>query len=143
MAAGDLHILAAIGVGGGIGSIARYELGHLDPSAADQLPAATLAINASGSLLLGLLIGAIAAAAVTGHRPWPTLRPFLGTGILGGYTTFSTFAVQTIHLPALTALAYVVLSVIGGLGFAALGARVGGALMGRSSVDLPDDPDLP
>ena len=142
MAAGDLHILAAIGVGGGIGSIARYGIGQLDPSATDQLPAATLTINLSGSLLLGLLIGAIAAATAAGRRPPSLLRPFVGTGILGGYTTFSTFAVQAKDLPAWTAGAYVVLSVAGGLVLAALGARAGAALMGRP-VALPDDPDLP
>lgn len=142
MAAGDLHILAAIGVGGGIGSIARYGIGQLDPATIDGLPAATLAINVSGSLLLGLLIGAIAAATAAGRRPG-LLRPFLGTGVLGGYTTFSTFAVQTNHLPATTAIAYVVLSVLGGLLAAALGARAGATLLGRPSVALPDDPDLP
>ncbi|MCW2602606.1 MAG: hypothetical protein JWN61_741 [Pseudonocardiales bacterium] len=149
MAAGDLHIPAAIGVGGGIGSIARYGIGQLDPSAADQLPLATLAINVSGSLLLGLLVGAISASTAAGRAPRAVLRPFVGTGILGGYTTFSTFAVQANHLPAPTAVAYIVLSVVGGLACAALGARagallVGGPLTGASArPTLPDDPDLP
>lgn len=142
MAARDFHILAAIGVGGGIGSIARYGIGELDSATIDGLPVATLMINVSGSLLLGLLIGAIAAATAAGRRP-VLLRPFVGTGILGGYTTFSTFAVQTNHLPAATALTYVVLSVAGGLVAAALGARAGATLLGRPSVALPDDPDLP
>jgi CrcB protein len=143
MAARDLHILAAIGVGGGIGSIVRYGIGQVDPSAGDDLPLATLAINVSGALLLGLLIGALAAAIETGRRPSRLLRPFLGTGILGGYTTFSTFAVQVNRLSSATAVTYILLSVTGGLVAAALGARAGATLLGRPSAALPPDPDLP
>ena len=75
MAARDFHILAAIGVGGGIGSIARYGIGELDSATIDGLPVATLMINVSGSLLLGLLIGAIAGGRARGRG---TRRPGRG-----------------------------------------------------------------
>jgi CrcB protein len=143
MAAGDLRIPAAIGVGGGIGSIARDGLGEAFPAAGDQLPWSTLAANVSGALLLGLLIGSLAAAAAAGRVVSPLVRPFLGTGVLGGYTTFSTFAVQTRHLPLPSAAAYIGLSVAGGLAAAAAGARLGAAALGGPPPVLPVDPDLP
>lgn len=149
MAAGDLQIPAAIGVGGGIGSIARYELAQIDPAAADRLPFATLLINLTGSLLLGLLVGALAAAASNAQRrgrqgPSPLLRPFLGTGVLGGFTTFSAFAVQTLDLSLPLAAAYLAVSVVGGVALAAAGLHIGSIAAGGGPPGPgPVDPDLP
>jgi len=84
------------------------------------VPVSTLLTNLLGCLALGLLVGA---------RPdarW--LRPFVGTGMLGGFTTFSTYAVETDRLvpdrPAV-ALGYLAATTVGGLAAAAVGLRTG------------------
>jgi fluoride exporter len=79
--------LAAIAIGGGIGSVARYLLSAAFP-AGHFFPWAIFAVNVSGSFLLGLLM-------VYLLEVWPPrrfLRPFLAVGLIGGYTTFSTYA---------------------------------------------------
>ncbi|HEY7323739.1 MAG TPA: fluoride efflux transporter CrcB [Streptosporangiaceae bacterium] len=79
--------LAAIAVGGGIGSLARYLLSAAFP-AGHGFPWAIFAVNVSGSFVLGLLM-------VYMLDVWPPrrfLRPFLAVGLIGGYTTFSTYA---------------------------------------------------
>ncbi len=101
-------VLAAISIGGVLGAEARYGVGEWITHSAAQFPASTLAINALGSLLLGVLMAVIASR----ERVHRLLRPFVGIGILGGFTTFSTFSVDTtrllrLHHPAL-ALAYLV-----------------------------------
>ncbi|ASO18062.1 CrcB protein [Actinoalloteichus hoggarensis] len=84
---GDLSVLAAVAAGGALGTLARYGIGLLtDPA---DLPVGTLAVNLLGCLLIGVLTAVPAAAAR--HRLW---RPFLGTGVLGGFTTFSAYAVD-------------------------------------------------
>lgn len=106
-------------VGGALGALARHGLAVALPAAPGTLPVATLLTNVTGCLALGLLVGARPDA------PW--LRPFLATGVLGGFTTFSAFALETDRLlvtaPA-TALAYVALSTAGGLALAAAGLRL-------------------
>ncbi len=96
---GDLHVpaqrreraldpvlLAAIAVGGELGADARYALERLVSSAPGNWPWATWLINVVGSLLIGVLMGVLANM----RRPHRLLRPFLGVGVLGGFTTFST-----------------------------------------------------
>lgn len=144
MAARDIHVLAAICVGGALGSTARYGLESWNPRG-HGFPTTTLAINLSGALLLGILVGAIAVRAASRGGQWhPLTRPFLGTGLLGGYTTFSTFAVETRELSALSGATYVILSVAGGVGLALAGLAIGerSAGPGRGSPALPLDPDL-
>ncbi|MDT4933215.1 MAG: fluoride exporter [Pseudonocardiales bacterium] len=105
-------VLAAIAIGGVIGSEARYGVGELVPHSGRQFPWATLVINASGSLLIGALMVLIFELTAP-HR---LARPFLGVGVLGGYTTFSTFAVDVQRLllahRAATALEYVLATVV-------------------------------
>ncbi len=73
-------------VAGGIGAAARYGVDvRLSPPTATRLPRATLAVNITGSLLLGLLVGLDAG---------PDVLTVLGTGFLGGYTTFSSASVE-------------------------------------------------
>jgi CrcB protein len=62
------------------------------PHRADEWPWATLLTNMSGCLLIGVLMVVIAERV----RPHPLVRPLLGVGVLGGYTTFSTYAVDTV-----------------------------------------------
>ncbi|RKR89313.1 protein CrcB [Micromonospora pisi] len=84
-------VVAAVALGGALGSAARYGVSVAWPTPSGQLPWATLVINLTGCALLGMLM-AFVTARIAPHR---LLRPFLGTGVLGGYTTFSTYAVET------------------------------------------------
>jgi CrcB protein len=96
-------VLAVIALGGVIGSLARYGLAEGFPHAVGSFPWATFATNVAGCFLIGILL------ALLTPLSHPLLRPFLGTGILGGFTTFSTFAVDTDKLlpdHAVLALAY-------------------------------------
>jgi CrcB protein len=80
--------VVAVAAGGVLGSLARYGIGELWPNPPGTFPWAVLAINATGSFLLGALLVLISDRASN----LVLLRPFLGTGVLGGFTTFSTFA---------------------------------------------------
>ncbi len=86
-------VLAVISAGGLIGAEARYELGRLVTHGPTGFPFSTLIINATGAFALGVLMAIVAL-----RRVPRLLRPFVGVGILGGYTTFSTFAVDTVGL---------------------------------------------
>lgn len=81
-------VVAAIAIGGAVGACARYGIELAWPTPAGGFPWATFVVNVSGCALMGALMVAITELWV-GHR---LLRPLLGTGVLGGYTTFSTFA---------------------------------------------------
>lgn len=123
----DAATLAAIAMGGIVGALARYGLGRGFPTAAGTFPTTTLVINVVGSLLLGLLVG------LTAQRPGTPrlLRPALGTGVLGGFTTFSTFAVEGDRLissgHAATAVGYVVVTLVAGTVAAAVGLAAAAA----------------
>lgn len=80
-------VLAVIGVGGGLGALARYGISLWLPTTPGHFPLGTFLINVLGCFLIGVLM------VRWGQRP--LLRPFLGVGILGGFTTFSTYAVET------------------------------------------------
>jgi CrcB protein len=100
--------------------VARYALAEALPASPHGLPVATLLTNLLGCLLLGLLVGRLPAA--------PVLRPLLGTGVLGGFTTMSTLALQVDRLlddAPLVALGYLAVSTAGGLLLAGLGLRLG------------------
>ncbi|MEC3958368.1 fluoride efflux transporter CrcB [Nocardia sp. CDC153] len=84
-------ILAVISVGGAIGALARYGLAQLWPTPAGGFPWATFITNVIGCFLIGILMVAVTEIWVA-H---PLVRPFLGVGILGGFTTFSTYANDT------------------------------------------------
>jgi fluoride exporter len=83
-----VRVLGAIAVGGALGALARYGVGTLLPTEPGRFPWGTFAINVTGCLLIGVLM-----VLVTDVFPArPLLRPFLGVGVLGGFTTFSTYA---------------------------------------------------
>ena len=112
---GDAPVLAVIAVGGAAGASARYLIGQAWPTPAGALPLSTLAINILGCALIGVLMVLI--TDVWSSRP--LLRPFLGTGVLGGFTTFSTYAVDIQRLfagahPA-AALLYLTITPVGAL----------------------------
>ena len=112
---GDAPVLAVIAVGGAAGASARYLIGQAWPTPAGALPFSTLAINILGCALIGVLMVLI--TDVRSSRP--LLRPFLGTGVLGGFTTFSTYAVDIQRLVAgahpATALLYLTITPVGAL----------------------------
>jgi CrcB protein len=86
----------AVALGGVLGALARYALGLGWPTRSGAFPWTTFAVNVSGCLLVGVLLVRLLEAGSV-HPLW---RPFLGTGVLGGYTTFSTYAVDTRTLVA-------------------------------------------
>ncbi|MBL1098088.1 fluoride efflux transporter CrcB [Streptomyces coffeae] len=87
---GQGAVVGAVAVGGGIGATARYGASLLWPTPAAAFPWTTLLVNTVGCALIGLLL--VLVDEVWGaHR---LLRPFFGTGVLGGFTTFSTYAVD-------------------------------------------------
>jgi fluoride exporter len=116
--------VAAVAAGGVLGALARWVVGLLAPAPAGAFPWATVGINALGSLLMGVLVVVITEVRAT-H---PLVRPFLGVGVLGGFTTFSTFAVDAQTLLAgghqATALASLGGTVVAALGGVALGMVV-------------------
>ena len=134
-------VASAVAIGGGTGAALRYELEQAIHPAANGFPVATLLINLIGSLLLGVLVVAVTEV----WRPHPLLRPLLGTGVLGGFTTFSTFALETRDVGAGVVASYVAASVIGGVALAALGMSIMRrfARPGPHDVADPIDPDLP
>jgi fluoride exporter len=83
-------VLAAISAGGVVGSLARYALQSAFAHPPYGFAWATFAINVSGCLLIGVLM-VLVTQVWTGR---PLLRPFLGIGVLGGFTTFSTYVVD-------------------------------------------------
>lgn len=114
-----LTTLAQVALGGAIGASARYltSVGTMR-LVGPGFPWATLMVNIAGSFLMGALVVVLA------HRDGMRLAPFLMTGILGGFTTFSAFSLDalTIYERGQVALAglYVLASV--GLSLAAIGA---------------------
>lgn len=138
-------VLAVVVLGGAVGSVLRYAISRAVHPAADGFPTATLIINLTGSLLLGALIVAVTEI----WRPHHLLRPLLGTGLLGGYTTFSTFALEVRGAHAAVATTYLIVSVAGGVlaawfGMAAV-RRMEPRLHIAADHDVADavDPELP
>ena len=109
---------AAVATGGVLGSWARWGVASAFPVKAGTFPVTTLAINVVGAALLGVVLVALL------DRPPPRTgwHALLGTGVLGAFTTFSTFMVEAVELVrtghALVALSYLVASLV--LGMAAI-----------------------
>jgi fluoride exporter len=83
-----------VGLGGAIGTILRYIIGGLDYRfSSGVFPVSTLVVNVTGSLIIGFLWGIVDRFEIS-----PNLRIFIFIGILGGYTTFSTFSIETFNL---------------------------------------------
>ncbi|WP_267434443.1 fluoride efflux transporter CrcB [Sphingomonas sp. GM_Shp_1] len=107
--------LLLVMLGGALGSGGRYWTGRvLTDALGPGFPFGTLAVNWIGCFAMGLLAGTL--TRIGGHEGW---RLFIGVGVLGGYTTFSAFSLDTITLiergQGAVALAYVALSVLGSL----------------------------
>lgn len=117
---------AAVAVGGGVGAFLRFAFGawvvHHHPAA--KFPWATLAVNWVGCLMIGLIYGWMEDRTMLGV----SMRYFLITGLLGGFTTFSAFGVEALYLfkrgESLMAWSYILASVTGGLVLAWQGERI-------------------
>jgi CrcB protein len=128
---GSLSGLAAVAAGGALGATGRYLLTLFAKSSlGDGFPYGTLSVNLIGCLLIGFAAGLIP----EGAGPRSALRLFVIVGCLGGFTTFSSFGLETLRLMEesrlLAASGYVLLSNIGGLALCFLGAW-GSGLLGR------------
>jgi CrcB protein len=112
---GDATVLTVIAAGGAAGAAARYLIGARWPTASGTFATSTLMVNVLGCALIGVLMVLITDV----WSSQPLLRPFLGTGVLGGFTTFSTYAVDiqqlVSHHHAATALLYLAVTPIAAL----------------------------
>jgi fluoride exporter len=126
-------VLAAIAVGGFIGAWGRYELQLAWAPGPEHLPWATVVINTSGAFLLGLVLTVL----LNQTKTRTYLRPFFCVGVLGAWTTMSSFAVQTDLLVkgahVAVAVGYVAATVMGGLTMTWTGIVVARRLMGQRS----------
>ena len=132
----------AVFVGGGVGACLRYTVSLVAPHLiSGPLPQhylfllPTLLINTLGAFLLGFLLAYLAARGPETAR-LRSLRLSLGTGLLGGFTTYSTFALDGVQLFLeqrwVLACSYLTLSLAGGLLFAVAGLRVGQRMGARA-----------
>ena len=123
-----LVVFLGAGLGGalrhGVNLVVAWMLGT-------SFPVATLAINVSGSLLMGLLAGYFAFKG----DPGQTWRLFLTTGVLGGYTTFSTFSLEAVLLWERGTYGLAILYVFGSV-IVSLGALVFGLWVVRTQLFL-------
>tara|TARA_Y100000768_G_scaffold183880_1_gene137697 strand:- start:72 stop:446 length:375 start_codon:yes stop_codon:yes gene_type:complete len=121
----DGRLVLLVGLGGAIGSILRYLITEIIPS--NQMPYGTITVNLLGSMLLGIMFGAIAADAII-NQDYVLL---FGTGLLGAFTTMSAFAMDTVTLTEdeiSTTFIYVVITIVGSLGLAWSGYKIGFSL---------------
>ncbi|MEU6477550.1 fluoride efflux transporter CrcB [Streptomyces sp. NPDC047017] len=87
---GQWPVIAAVSAGGAIGAAARYGAGLIWPTAPGAFPLTTFLVNVIGCAVMGVFMVVITEVWAA-HR---LVRPFFGTGVLGGFTTFSTYAVD-------------------------------------------------
>jgi CrcB protein len=120
--------LLLVALGGALGAVARYLVaGWVQGAAGSLFPWSTVAVNGLGSFLLGFILQASLAGGIGTEY-----RLLLAVGFLGAFTTFSTFAYESLELLrsglAVAALLYVGVNLIGGLILVALGMASFGAL---------------
>jgi fluoride exporter len=121
----SLGVILAIILGGGLGTVSRFLLDSTFVESVCQFPTVTLLINLTGSLAIGLLVPLL--ERVTPRVP--LLRPFLIVGILGGWTTYSTLAVNAVTLlqngRAAAGVLYLAATLVGGTTLVVLGNAAG------------------
>jgi CrcB protein len=133
----QLGPVLAVAVGGALGGSARYAVGEALPPDERGIPCATLTVNVSGAFVLAVLL-------VLVLDLWPPrryVRPFVATGFLGAYTTFSSLAVEVDQRLSdgafRTASLYLALTLVAGLGAAWLGLLLGYSVVRRRASDRP------
>jgi CrcB protein len=123
-----MGVWIAVAVGGAVGSIARHAVNHLVHVRwlTTRFPVGTVVVNVAGCFVIGLLTGLIASNRLEFRFHW---REFVFVGVLGGFTTFSTFGLDTVMLvqthSSQAALMNVAASMIGGLAAVWIGYAVG------------------
>ena len=122
----DIRAVLVVGAGAGLGGIVRLLVNAIVVGRAGigAAPLATLFINVSGSFLIGLVLGSLQ----TRTDVSPLWRPFIATGILGGYTTFSTFSFEALGLASSGAPLLAATYALASVGFGMLAAFAGLAL---------------
>ena len=122
----DVRLVLLVGLGGAIGSMLRYLATEIIPS--NHIPYGTISVNLVGSMLLGIMFGAIAADVIINQN----YVLLFGTGVLGAFTTMSAFAMDTVTLSedelAKTVI-YITITIFGSIGFAWLGYKLGFSLL--------------
>ncbi|WP_147916383.1 fluoride efflux transporter FluC [Ruania zhangjianzhongii] len=121
-------IVLAVALAGGVGAVLRFVVDALVARWHDRsVPLGTIVVNVTGSFLLGLLV-----ALVHGHAGLDALVTVLGTGLLGGYTSFSTASVEAVTIAlrdgaraAVTAVGHAVVMLLVSLAAAGLGLWLG------------------
>ena len=121
-----MTVWLAVAVGGAIGSVFRYGIGQLTTTVLGATPVlATFAVNVSGSFLLGIFYTLCNERLITSIE----LRVLIGVGLIGGYTTFSTFSFETIGLiesgESIKAIANILANLLFGISAAYLGILMG------------------
>lgn len=119
-----------VGVGGALGSVARYGLNQLiqQRNPANAFPLGIFVINVAGSLLIGVVSGAV----MSGR--WPAseqARTFVVIGLLGGFTTFSSFSLDTLTLMRSGHPGQALLNVVGQVTLSLIGVWVGFRFLAR------------
>ncbi len=123
----SLKALLAVALGGGIGSALRYGVNFVVIARfGPGFPFGTFLINITGSLLIGI-VAELAATSSVGMAP--LLRLFLAVGVLGGYTTFSTFALDTVTLVGDRTLGMATLYVLASVALGVVAAFAGQVLV--------------
>jgi len=89
-----LPVVGVVALGGVIGSLLRYQAGLIWPTPVGAFPTTILLVNLLGCLIIGVFL-TIVTEVWTPHR---LARPFFGTGVLGGFTTFSTYSLDIVTL---------------------------------------------
>lgn len=116
----SVRLFAVIGAGGALGTLMRVGVGAVAGSSG----AATLTVNLVGALALGFLVGwAPWQRRITGGAP--VAQGFFGTGVLGGFTTYSALALEVVELPLWSGLGYGLLTVGAGVAVALAGMVAG------------------
>lgn len=139
LSGGSWPVLAVVSAGGVVGALSRYGLTVVFAYRPGAFPWATFGINVAGCLLIGVLMALLAEVWI-GRR---LLRPFLGVGVLGGFTTFSTYTldiVQAVDTGAVpVALACLAGTVIAALAAVWVGVAITGWVIGlrRQAILAP------
>lgn len=143
----DAPGLVLVFVGGMIGTAIRLHLEQAFPAASGQWPMTTFLVNFSGALVLAALLEFLASSSRLPEEASRRLRLFGGTGICGGFTTYSTFAGEQVnlirdgHFPI--ALGYGAATLVVGAIGTVVGLAIGARLASRRSLGEPTvvDPD--
>jgi len=128
------QVALLVAAGGALGGVLRLAVTLLAPTVTTptlvETPWSTLSVNVLGSLVLGVLIGAIE---VRSMRPW--VFPLLGTGVCGGFTSLSTVVLEGSAMIGadfpMAGLGYAMVTIVGGIGAVVLGLFTGGWGMRR------------